>query len=191
MRCFVKQKIIGPDKVLDEVKGAISSALGVEAASILPEAVLTRDLDAESLDFLDISYHLEQAFGFKMARHFVLEHAEEIFGEGKAIDENGCLTAEAVTMLRLRFNDAPEPLKPGMDMDEVVHLVTVESLVQNVMDILDSLPETCPACGHASWKTDDGTHILCGSCGAAAAYKTGDELTVDWVHRVQEKERLF
>jgi acyl carrier protein len=187
----VSQEIIGWDRVFGEVKNAISSALGADEASIEEESVLTRDLDAESLDFLDISYHLEQAFGFRMARHFVLEHAEEMFGEGKAIDENGCLTAPAVKMLRLRFKGDPAFLKPGMDMDEVVHLVTVDSLVKSVLDILDSLPETCPTCGHASWKTDDGTHILCGSCGAAAAYKTGDDLVIDWLKRVQEKERLF
>jgi len=187
----VRQEIIGRDRVYDEVKKAISSALAVNEASIQPESVLTRDLDAESLDFLDISYHLEQTFGFRMARHFVLEHAEEMFGEGTAIDENGCLTAPAVTMLKLRFNGDSAFLRPGMDMDEVVHLVTVESLVKSVLDILDSLPETCPTCVHASWKTDDGTHVLCGSCGSAAAYKTGDELVVDWLRRVQEKEHLF
>lgn len=185
------QKIIGSDKVINEVKSAISSALGVEEASILPESVLTRDLDAESLDFLDVSYQLEQTFGFKMARHFVLEHAEEMFGEGKAIDENGCLTAEAVKMLRLRFDSDPGFLKPGIDMDEVVHLITVDSLIKSVLDILDSLPETCPACGHASWKTDDGTHITCGSCGADAAYKNGDDLIIDWLKQVQEEKQIF
>jgi acyl carrier protein len=185
------QEIIGWDKVYDEVKNAISNALGVDQASIEAKSVLTRDLGAESLDFLDISYHLEQTFGFKMARHFVLEHAEEIFGEGKAIDENGCLTADAVKILRLRFDGNRDFLKPGMDMDDVVHLVTVDSLIKTVLDILDSLPETCPTCGHASWKSDGGTRILCGSCGAAAIYKTGDDLIIDWLHRVQEKEHLF
>jgi len=187
----VNQEIIGRDRVYEEVKSAISSALGVDQASILAASVLTRDLGAESLDFLDISYHLEQTFGFKMARHFVLEHAEEMFGEGKAIDENGCLTPEAVKLLRLRFDGDPDFLMPGMDMDEVVHLVTVDSLVNNVLDILDSLPETCPACGHGMWKTEDGSHILCGSCGAAASYKSGDDLVIGWLKRVQEKERLF
>jgi len=41
---------------------------------------LTLDLNAESLDFLDISYNLEQTFGLKMARHFVLDYVEESWG---------------------------------------------------------------------------------------------------------------
>ena len=185
------QKIITEERVLDELKKAIANALGVDAESIKPESVLTMDLDAESLDFLDISYNLEQTFGFKMARHFVLEHAEEMFGEGKAVDENGCLTPQAVEMLKLRFNGDRTPLKTGMDMDEVVHLVTVDSMAKSVLDLLDSLPKTCPECVHSSWKTEDGTHILCSSCGADAVYKTGDELAIDWLKQVQEKKRLF
>jgi acyl carrier protein len=185
------QKIIGENKVFSELKRTISKALGVDEPSIRPESVLTRDLDAESLDFLDISYNLEQIFGFKMARHFVLEHAEEMFGEGKAVDENGCLTPQAVEMLKLRFASDRTPLKPGMDMDEVVHLVTVDSMAGSVLDILDSLPETCPDCGRSSWATEDGTHILCGSCGSAAVYKTGDELVIDWLKQIQEKNRFF
>lgn len=185
------QKIIGEEKVFSELKQTIAKSLDVDEQSIRPESVLTLDLNAESLDFLDISYNLEQAFGFKMARHFVLEHAEEMFGEGKAIDRNGCLTHQAVEMLKLRFNSNRTPLKPGMDMDEVVHLVTVGSMAKNVLDILDSLPETCPECGHSSWKTEDMTHILCGSCQANAVYKTGDELIIDWLKQVQEKENLF
>jgi len=185
------QKIIAEERIFDEVKKAIVNALGVDAESIKPESILTMDLDAESLDFLDISYNLEQTFGFKMARHFVLEHAEEMFGEGSAIDENGCLPPQAVEMLKLRFNGDRTSLEPGMDMDEVVHLITVDSMAGSVLDILDSLPETCPECGRSSWKTEDGTHILCGSCRADAVYKTGDELVIDWLKQVQEKEHLF
>ncbi len=185
------QEIITKERVLDELNGTISKALDVDEQSIRPESVLTRDLNAESLDFLDISYNLEQTFGFKMARHFVLEHAEEMFGEGSAIDENGCLTPQAVEMLKLRFNGDRTSLKPGMDMDEVVHLITVDSMASSILDILDSLSETCSECGHSSWKTEDRTHILCGSCRAAAVYKTGDELVIDWLKQVQEKKRLF
>lgn len=185
------QEIITEERVLDELKKAIANALGVDAESIKQESVLTMDLDAESLDFLDISYNLEQTFGFKMARHFILEHAEEMFGEGKAVDENGCLTPQAVEMLKLRFHCDRTSLKPGMDMDEVVHLVTVDSMAGSILDLLDSLPETCPECGHSSWKTEDGTHILCGSCRADAVYKTGDELVIDWLKQVQGEKCLF
>ncbi len=183
--------IIRKEKVFSEVKSAVSKALGVDEASIRPESVLTRDLNAESLDFLDISYNLEQTFGFKMARHFVLEHAEEMFGEGASIDEYGRLTDKAVALLTLRFGGNQPDLRPGMDMDEVVNIITVESMAKAVMDILNTLPEKCPACGSSEWKSDDGTHVLCGSCGKNAVYKNGDDLITDWLKQAQEENRIF
>jgi len=77
--------------------------LRVDESTIKPESSLINDLGAESLDFLDINYRLEQAFGMKMARHFVLEHIEEMFGEGTAIDEDGRLTDKAIELLKDPF----------------------------------------------------------------------------------------
>jgi ribosomal protein S27AE len=82
-------------------------------------------------------------------------------------------------------------LKPGIDMDEVPTFITVQSIVQGVMDILNSLPEKCPNCGNSAWKTDDGAHVKCGSCGEAAVYKNGDELTKEWLAKVQEEKKIF
>ena len=90
-----------------------------------------KDLGAESLDFLDINYRLEQAFGIKTARHFVLEHIEEMFGEGSAIDENSQLTDKAIALLKIRLGDnLSAELHAGMDMDEVPPLVTVEGMAR-------------------------------------------------------------
>ena len=50
------------------------------------------NLAAESLDFIDINFRLEQRFNVGMPRKYFLEHVEELFGEGTAIDESGRLT---------------------------------------------------------------------------------------------------
>ena len=83
----MSQNLVTEEKVYEELKKAIVETLRVEEGSVTPESSLINDLGAESLDFLDINYRLEQSFGIKMARHFVLEHIEELFGEGSAIDE--------------------------------------------------------------------------------------------------------
>ncbi len=88
----MKQNLITEETVFAELKKAIVETLRVDENAIKPESSLIKDLGAESLDFLDINYRLEQTFGIKMARHFILEHIEEMFGEGSAIDENGQLT---------------------------------------------------------------------------------------------------
>jgi acyl carrier protein len=186
----MSQNVITKEKVFEELKKAIVETLRVDKDAIKPESSLITDLGAESLDFLDINYRLEQAFGIKMARHFFLEHIEEMFGEGSAIDENGQLTDKAIELLKFRYGDNMPDLKPGMDMDEVPAMVTAQSMTDGVMDILDSLPEKC-SCGSSAWKSDDGLRVTCGSCGEEAAFTNGDDLIKDWLTKVQEEKHIF
>jgi acyl carrier protein len=164
---------------------AVADTLNVKPEEVRPETSLVRDLEAESLDFLDINYRVEQTFDIKMARHTMLEHVEELFGEGSAVDDDGCLTGRAVRLLKIRFGDEVSDLQPGMDMDDVPALVTVQSMVDGVADILDSLPEKCPQCGAEAWVSEDSVHVKCGECGAPAVYRSGDELIRAWLERVQ------
>jgi acyl carrier protein len=185
------QDLITEQQVFDELKKAIVETLRVDENTIEPESSLINDLGAESLDFLDVNYRLEQAFGIKMARHFVLEHVEEMFGEGSALDENGQLTGKAVELLKIRLGENASNLEPGMDMDEVPGLITVHSLAAGVMDILDSLPERCSNCDKMAWITEDKTHIKCSSCGENATYANGDELIKRWLTKTQDEKKVF
>ncbi|MGD1075208.1 MAG: phosphopantetheine-binding protein [Thermodesulfovibrionales bacterium] len=185
------QKIISEEAVFEEVKKAIAETLTIDKKSMEPESSIIKDLGAESLDFLDINYRLEQAFGVKMARHFILEHIEEMFGEGSAIDENGRLTDKAITLLKIRMGDNLPEFRPGMDMDEVPTLITVQSLTRGVLDILDSLPERCSACGKSAWKSESNVRIRCGSCGEYATFTNGDDLIKAWLINIQEEKKIF
>ncbi len=187
----MKQTLIPEQRVLEEVIRAISEGLGIDRTRVKRESSLIKDLEAESLDFLDINYRLEQAFGVKTARHSVLEHMEEMFGEESAVDPDGKLTPNAVKVLGLRFNNSGGELRPGMDMDEMPALVTVQSIVEGVMSLLDTLPGTCSNCGRQDWKLEDETRIQCGACSEHAAFTNGDELVDQWLTQVQEKEKIF
>ena len=179
--------LIRQETVLNEIKRALSETLRVAPETITPGTSIVRDLGAESLDFLDLNYRLEQAFGIRMARHFFLEHMEEMFGEGSAIDENGRLTKRALAALKVRYPDAPLPEgEDGVDMSEAPALITVQAMANTVMGILDTLPARC-ACGASAWRTDDGTHIVCGICGQPAAFVNGDELTHQWLASLPEE----
>jgi acyl carrier protein len=186
------QTIITPEKVLEEVRKATVETLRIKEDQIQPANSFVKDLGLESLDFLDINYRLEQAFGIKMARHFFLEHVEEMFGEGTAIDPKGKLTDKALKLLTIRYDSESLPdLSNGMDMDDVPGLITVQSMVDVVMDLLNTLPEQCPACGASAWKTDDGTHIVCGQCGADGVFTNGDDLIKNWLTKVQADTQIF
>lgn len=186
----MKQNLIPEQKVLEEVRKAISEGLDINPDTVKPESSLIKDLGAESLDFLDINYRLEQTFGIKMARHSVLEHMEEMFGEESAIDSDGKLTEKAAKVLNLRYNDASFHMEAGMDMDELPAMVTVQSIADGVMNLLDSMPEKC-SCGADSWKVEEETKIQCGACSEPAAFTNGDDLIDEWLKSVQEKEKIF
>jgi acyl carrier protein len=186
----MKQTLVNERKVLEVVQQSIAETLRVDAAKVTPEKSLIKDLGAESLDFLDMNYRMEQAFGIRTARHLLIEHVEELFGEGAAVDQNARLTEKGAQLLTLRLGDHRD-LKPGTELEEVPTFVTVRSVADAVMDILETLPERCTYCGHVGWKSDDGSHVQCSACQKPAAYTSGDDLLKIWLQRIQEEKRIF
>ncbi len=58
--------IMDQNQILDKVREILTGALGVDADEVSPQASLTRDLGAESIDFIDIVFRLEKAFDIKI-----------------------------------------------------------------------------------------------------------------------------
>jgi acyl carrier protein len=54
--------------IFETVKLCLVEALSVDEDEVTQEASLTRDLGAESIDFLDIIFRLEKAFAIKIPR---------------------------------------------------------------------------------------------------------------------------
>ncbi len=185
----MSQNLISDDTILEEVKKAIAHTTGIDEETIGPDSSLVDDLDVLSLDFLDINFRLEQVFGIKMARNFVLEHVEEMFGEGVAISEESEVTEKGVEVLKLRLNEAARDLKSGTPVDELPALVTPRTLVGAVREVLDCLSEKSPAA--EAWKTEDRTRIVCSKTGDPASLPSGDEVVQNWLSEVQAQRRLF
>ena len=56
------------EEIFEKVREALVDALGVDDDEVVPTATLQGDLDAESIDFLDIVFRLEKAFDIKIER---------------------------------------------------------------------------------------------------------------------------
>src|SRR5947209_18493895 len=56
------------DEVFATVKDCLVQALGVSPEAIAPDVSLVGDLEAESIDFLDIVFRLENAFNIDIQR---------------------------------------------------------------------------------------------------------------------------
>src|SRR4051812_29853732 len=88
------------EEIYDKVKDVLVDALGVDDDEVKTTAVIKDDLGAESIDFLDISFRLEKAFGIKIGKG-------EMMPEGLANDptkvQNGVLTAAGIAELKERM----------------------------------------------------------------------------------------
>jgi len=175
------------EQIYGEVRKAIAETLRMPEASIQPDQSLIGDLGAESLDFIDINYRLEQRFRLSMPRKYLVEHVEEFFGEGTAIDDEGRITETAVSIFKARLGPVGQKLKAGMAVEEIPILVTPRTLVEIVQEILNSCPDTCASCGAEEWKVADGSVIACGGCGKAPTFAAGDDLIKHWLAEFKAK----
>src|SRR6267142_5464948 len=175
------EPLISQDQIYREVRTAIADALQISGDKVQPDSSLIRELAVESLDFIDINFRLEQRFNVGMPRKYLLDHVEELFGEGVAMDEQGRLTETAVTVWNARLGSAGPRVHAGMPLDDVPALVTPRTLVMVVEEILATCPATCPSCGKAAWAVADGSPITCGGCGAHAPLLAGDDVIRRWL----------
>ena len=56
------------DDIFSKIQEVLDDALGVDEDEVTPEASLTADLGAESIDFLDIVFRIEKTFDVKISQ---------------------------------------------------------------------------------------------------------------------------
>ena len=115
------------DEILDKVKEVLEYALGADPDEVTIDATLIGDLGAESIDFLDISFKLEQEFGIKIDQG-------ELFPENLMQDEtlvaDGVLTDKAMGMLKERMPHVDfSSFEEDRRVDQLSEVFTVGSLV--------------------------------------------------------------
>lgn len=54
------------NKRFEKIRACVAEALGIDEEDVRPEARLVGDLGAESIDFIDIIFRLEKAFGIRI-----------------------------------------------------------------------------------------------------------------------------
>lgn len=123
------------DEILEKVKEVLEEALGVDEDEITPDASLTKDLEAESIDFLDIVFRLEKTFSTDETP-FKIEQGElfpENLMENAEWVQDGKFTDAGMEMLHERM---PHVDFSGFDNDreveKVAELITVNSLIEFV-----------------------------------------------------------
>ena len=118
-------------EVYSKISAALAESLSVNEADIRPSARLQGDLGAESIDFLDIIFRLEQEFDIEIPRGELFP--ESVFrGDPECVRE-GRVTEKGLEELRSRLPFADlKSFAQNPEMARVSDLFTVDMLTRYV-----------------------------------------------------------
>jgi acyl carrier protein len=124
----------------DEIAAVFPAAAAIiaDALARAPEEVhldsrLIADLGAESIDFLDIVFRLEQAFAVRIPRGQILDEARGALSE-EEFHSDGLLSAAGLARLREVLDEVPAgAIAPGLRVDDVPFLFTVKTFCKVVV----------------------------------------------------------
>ena len=119
------------DEIFQKVQEVLVEALGVDDDEVSADATLMGDLGAESIDFLDIVFRLEKAFGVKVPREELFP-AEGLLNNPDLVS-NGKLTEKGLTELRenVPHTDLTE-FEKDPDINKLADLFTVNAIVNYI-----------------------------------------------------------
>jgi acyl carrier protein len=132
----MRETTMDENDVFERVRRAIEDTLALEpeaAARVTPETNLVDDLGAESLDFLDLLFRLEDEFGIVLPQREFRDAERLGLSEKDVAGPDGTLTDAALERLRALLPEADtRRLKPGLKRNEIARCLTVRSFVNLV-----------------------------------------------------------
>ena len=116
--------------ILEGVKTCLGDVLRIkELSRIVPESSLIADLGADSLDFLDLRYQLEEHFDIEISNSEINFYSN-LGLSLEEIHEDGVLTPQATTKLRELMPELNNSqINSDMKISEVPKLITVQTLI--------------------------------------------------------------
>ncbi len=88
------------DEIFTKIQGILADALAIDTDEVAMDSRLTSDLGAESIDFLDIAFKLEQAFGIKINQG---ELFPENLSQNPKYAKDGKVTPDGLAELKARL----------------------------------------------------------------------------------------
>ena len=120
-------------QIYPKVAQIIADALDRDAQEVKLESYLMDDLEAESIDFLDILFRLERAFKVKLPQGRIIEHARGDLSEAE-FEYKGTLTPAAQKRLQAYLDEVPaERFRSPIKVADVPRLFTVETFCKLVL----------------------------------------------------------
>ena len=117
------------DEIFEKVQQTLVDALGVDDDEVTPEATLSGDLGAESIDYLDIVFRLEKNFAIKIPRGELFP--ENLSASDGGFVKDGVVTPEGVAELKKRMPHADvDSFAADPKVENIQELFTVNMIVK-------------------------------------------------------------
>lgn len=146
---MVEQKSFSDQEIMSKIKEITGKIVLMSPDEISDDASFVDDLGMESIDFLDVAFRLEEAFGISLPRQGLIQRFVDRFGKDGLV-KDGKITAMGLRLLKLGFPEVdPSRITDGITEDEVLSLVNAKSylnLVKRGLEIAHWKPEQCDKC---------------------------------------------
>ena len=121
------------ENVYPKVREIIADVLVIDEDEISMDSRLIGDLNAESIDFLDLVFQLEKEFSIKIPRGQLEKNARGNLEENE-FEQGGVITDKGMNALKAYLSEVPaEHFKDNMKVSEIPMLFTVETFCKLVV----------------------------------------------------------
>ena len=124
------------EEIWEKVSQVFQDALELDEDEVAFDSKLIEELEAESIDFLDIAFQLEKSFGIKIPRGGIEKAARE-GSEDEGLNPDGTLTDEALVSLRKAMPEVPaDEFEEGMKPTDIPNVFRVGTFYNLVIKLL-------------------------------------------------------
>jgi len=122
---------INRDEIFKKVQNVLVDALGVDEEEVKSDSTLMGDLGAESIDFLDIVFRLEKAFGIKIPREELFP-VENLMNNPQYV-KDGKMTPAGLAEIKAKMPHTNlSDFEKDPDINKLGDLFTVNSIVNYI-----------------------------------------------------------
>jgi acyl carrier protein len=122
--------VVPKEEIFEKVRQTLVDALSVEDDEVTEEATLTGDLGAESIDFLDIVFRLEKAFGIKIPQEELI--SRDVLSNPEYVNDRKLNEAGLKALKEAMPHADLTQFEQDPDIDKISDVFTVGTIVRFV-----------------------------------------------------------
>ncbi len=119
-------------EIAEATRVIVADSLARKLEDVKLSSILMSDLDAESLDFLDIVFRLERDFHIEITRG-EMERASRGDMTAEEFAPGGVISEAGLTRLRELMPEAADRIKPGLRPSTILTLFSVQTFANMVI----------------------------------------------------------